>query len=138
MGDGPLEPLVRRASDVNTNVCLVPAVPPTEVLSYTVGADIGVCAIEDICQSYHLSLPNKLFEYIAAGLPLVVFPRPDQVEIIDNCGNGWVVAEDLDSLVEFLDSLDRRKLKERQANATAAMGRFAWEHDASQYPEIFA
>jgi glycosyltransferase involved in cell wall biosynthesis len=48
------------------------AVPPDELLAYTRGADIGVIPIHDTCRSFSLCNPSKLYEYVAASLPLVV------------------------------------------------------------------
>ena len=35
------------------------------------GASVGLALIQPICLSYRMSLPNKLFEYVAAGLPVL-------------------------------------------------------------------
>lgn len=137
MGDGPLGPQVRDAADQHDNVSFIPAVPPDEVLEHTIGADVGVCAIENICLSYHLSLPNKLFEYIAAGLPLVIFPRPDQQVIVEECGNGWVIEEDANALTAFLDNLDRAQIESGRHNARISMQRFSWHEEARRYAAVY-
>lgn len=46
-------------------------VAPDRVLAAIGGADLGLMLIQPICRSYDLSLPNKLFEYAAAGLPIL-------------------------------------------------------------------
>jgi len=58
--------------DVADRVRIIPAVPQTELLAYAAGADVGVIPILNVCRSYDLCCPGKLFEYIAAGLPLAV------------------------------------------------------------------
>jgi glycosyltransferase involved in cell wall biosynthesis len=138
MGKGPLEPLIREAADRVENIHLVPPVEPDQVLAYSSGADVGLCIIEDCCLSYRYSLPNKFFESITAGLPLVVFPCPDQVEIVSRYANGWVVEESASALVEFLDRLTREDLQTRKKNADASRTEFDWDSDAKQYAEIFS
>ena len=49
---------------------LHPAVRPQILAEYTASADVGMCLIEDTCLSYRYCMPNKLFEYFAAGVPL--------------------------------------------------------------------
>jgi glycosyltransferase involved in cell wall biosynthesis len=52
------------------------AVPPGGVIDSLRGATAGLALIQPICLSYELSLPNKLFEYVLAGLPILVSDLP--------------------------------------------------------------
>lgn len=45
--------------------------PHEELLELTAGASVGMCCIVDSSLSYRLSLPNKLFEYVLCGIPVV-------------------------------------------------------------------
>ena len=101
------------------------------------GADVGLCMIEDCCLSYHLSLPNKFFEYISAGLPLIISPCPDQEEIVAACGNGWIVSGSESALTEFLDQLTREELQRKKIVASKSRSRFDWDKDARKYVKIF-
>ncbi len=49
----------------------LPAVPPAEVTAWVAGADVDVMAILPADLNSRLSTPNKLFESIAAGVPVV-------------------------------------------------------------------
>ena len=59
-----------------------------ELINYTAGADIGLALIENISISYYYALPNKLFEYIMAGLPLLSSDLPQMKEIIEKYNVG--------------------------------------------------
>jgi glycosyltransferase involved in cell wall biosynthesis len=50
---------------------------------WTCSADIGISLIEPITLSYSLALPNKMFEYIMAVLPVICTDLPAMKEIID-------------------------------------------------------
>ena len=54
-----------------------PFVHPTDLPDFTVGADLGACLIEPLTESLRLSLPNKLFEYLNAGVPVLASPLPE-------------------------------------------------------------
>ena len=52
-------------------VKLLPSVALRDLLAHTAEADVGVTLLQDTCLNHRLALPNKLFEYIAAGVPVV-------------------------------------------------------------------
>ena len=58
-------------------------VPSEQVTSYADSADIGIAPIENACLSYYYCSPNKLFEYILAGLPVVASNFPEMAAIIN-------------------------------------------------------
>jgi glycosyltransferase involved in cell wall biosynthesis len=51
---------------------LIDTVPARTLTSYLRTADIGVHPMEDICLNHQLALPNKLFDYVFAGIPVAV------------------------------------------------------------------
>jgi glycosyltransferase involved in cell wall biosynthesis len=54
-----------------------PPVSLESLLSYTAQADVGVSLLEASCENHRLALPNKVFEYMAAGVPVVVSVLPE-------------------------------------------------------------
>lgn len=65
-----LAALARRVG-VAERVHFAPPVPSTEVPGYLAAADAGLSPIHGDAASYDLALPNKLFEFVHAGLPIV-------------------------------------------------------------------
>jgi glycosyltransferase involved in cell wall biosynthesis len=94
MGYGMLEPQVMESVRQNANVHFQPAVPYEEVLNYTGDADVGLVSVKPVCLSYLYCLPNKLFESIQAGIPVLVNDLPDCVALIEEFGIGARVAND--------------------------------------------
>ncbi|MBK6657804.1 MAG: glycosyltransferase [Proteobacteria bacterium] len=56
-------------------------------------ADYGTIFAPNICLSYYYSLPNKLFEYIVCGLPIVTTPLYDMRMLIQSEGIGATTAD---------------------------------------------
>jgi glycogen synthase len=81
------------ALTVSDRVRLVPKVPPASVVPYVAEADVGVNPLARY-PGGDRALPNKLFEYLHAGLPMVVSDSPAMAEIVRRHGLGEVAAVD--------------------------------------------
>jgi glycosyltransferase involved in cell wall biosynthesis len=95
MGDGPLSGTLQRmiaAEGVGDRVKMIPAVPYQELLSWTASADLGLLVVQpDYSTSVKLSLPNKLFEYLMAGLPVLTSEMDAIVATLREYGAGDVI-----------------------------------------------
>lgn len=94
MGYGPLQHLVDEAAARMPHVHVHPAVPYEEVLAHTRSADVGLVSVKPTCLSYLYCLPNKLFEYLLAGVPVLSNDLPDCRALIEQCDSGQVVHDD--------------------------------------------
>lgn len=70
--------------DVHDRVIFAGTIDQKELINYTAGGDVGISLIENISISYYHALPNKLFEYIMAGLPVLCSDLPQMKKIIDD------------------------------------------------------
>jgi glycosyltransferase involved in cell wall biosynthesis len=85
MGEGGLRDELERAAKsygLSERVRFVGMAQPDELLDLTADADVGVCLIEPLTESLRLSLPNKLFEYVAAGVPVLASPLPEIERVV--------------------------------------------------------
>jgi glycosyltransferase involved in cell wall biosynthesis len=60
-----------RSEGVADRVEFAGAVSPAELVETISEASVGLALIQPVCLSYRMSLPNKVFEYVAAGLPVL-------------------------------------------------------------------
>jgi glycosyltransferase involved in cell wall biosynthesis len=95
MGDGPLSGTLQRmiaVEGVGDRVKMIPAVPYQELISWTASADLGLLVVQpDYSTSVKLSLPNKLFEYLMAGLPVLTSEMDAIVATLREYGAGDVI-----------------------------------------------
>lgn len=127
MGYGTYEEEIKDFAARYANIHFHEAVHPDEVMQYTAGADVGVCLIENTCLSYYFSLPNKLYEYTLAGVPVIVSQFPEMSKLVSEFDNGWgtlVREESLLSLVEKIDSLG---IEAKRQNSIKARGKIGWD-----------
>ena len=72
MGYGPLIDLVKSAQSNYQNIYYHPTVSPIDLMNYTSSADYGLLLYENSCKNHYYCMPNKLFEYCMAEIPLLV------------------------------------------------------------------
>ncbi len=82
MGYGNLKNRIIGYAEKNNNIFFHDAVSPENLLDYTCSADFGICTIEDTCLSYRYCLPNKMFEYLMAEIPVIASDLPEMKKII--------------------------------------------------------
>lgn len=128
MGYGPLEEALRQqAKSKHFYVC--PAVDPEILLNYTAAADIGLCLIEDVCLSYHLSLPNKLFEYVMARIPIVASDLPEIRKVVHGNQIGACIPSwDIQSIVDTVCAVKKIPMVELQERLEKLAKAYSWKN----------
>lgn len=85
LGDGQLRKKLKKIvakHDIIKRVHFHDAVSQKELLRYTSSADGGIIPYQATCLNNYLCTPNKLFEFIAAGLPVLAADMPEMRKII--------------------------------------------------------
>lgn len=143
LGNGLLVPHLKElATDlgVEAKVYFHPAVPPSDLAPYTAGGDIGVSLIEDVCLSYHYCLPNKLFEYMQAGFPVIVSNLPEMRKVVEEHKVGLVLDSwDPEIISSEINAFWGHDLyRTYSENAVKAARIFCWEREENKLTELYA
>lgn len=130
MGYGALQDEIINITKVYKNIFFQPAVPHNIILDYTSSADVGISGLVDLssCLSYYYSLPNKIFEYLMAELPIIVpnaiemknFVLEKQVGVVLNENN----CEELNKAINYMIEIDRNKF---HLNIINTKNTYNWE-----------
>jgi glycosyltransferase involved in cell wall biosynthesis len=135
----PLRELARREG-VEDRVHFTAGVPLGDLLSYTAGADVGVIPYRNVGLNNYYTSPNKLFEYCAAGVPVVASRFPELVKVVEGLGIGATFdperPEDIAAAVNgVLD--DDAALARARTNVARAASLFTWENESAKLLEVY-
>ena len=133
---GALEELVAERG-LGARVKFHSSVPHAELLSWTAGAFCGVSLLRDTCLNHKYSLPNKLFESIAVGCPMVASNNPEIAAFVAEHGIGEVC--DPDDPADIAAAIERLAARRdaAAASARAAGERFRWEHEETTLLDLY-
>ena len=135
-----LEGQARRAG-LSDRVRFIGPVPNDELLSYTAAADVGMCCIMNSSLSYYWSLPNKVFEYMMAGIPSVTSDFPEMGRLVRREGIGEVCnpsdPRDIGRAVARIIR-DPAHAQGLRAGARAAAERYHWGVEERRLHEVYA
>lgn len=121
-------------------ITFISNVPWEEMMRYTKSADAGVCLDKDTNINYRFSLPNKLFDYISAGIPMIASDLPETGKILREYGCGIVIQEVTpEKISNALLELKNNTLKraELKRNAVAAAEKLNWEIESEKVKEFY-
>ena len=151
MGSGPEEGHVRGIVGTlaaRDRIHFLPPVPPAELLDWVASADVGAMVNQPTTLNEQLSTPNKLFECITAGTPVVSSDFPERRRIVLDGADGplgrvcdptdpGAIAAAIRSILD-LDVAEARAL--RQRCLAAGRGRLGWaaqfEHALEAYADV--
>jgi len=132
VGDGDVIPLLKQSVEKNgltDKVLFIPKQSPGNLLHYTANSDLGLTLDKDTNINYRFSLPNKLFDYIHAQIPVLASPLVEVKTIIDEFGIGCCIEnhtpEHIAEKIRFMLS-DRESREIWKKNLKLAAEKLNW------------
>jgi glycosyltransferase involved in cell wall biosynthesis len=127
IGDGPLRDTVEVASGRSARVHLMNPVKYPDLVGFISSADYGLCIIEPVSLSYRHALPNKLFEFAFAGLPVVASNLPDMAALVRDHSLGVSVEPSAEGVAKGL-----KLVKGFQVPDPLTLTALGWESQAEK------
>ena len=120
------------AEQLEERVIFMPRMPYNELLGLTQLCDLGLTLDKDTNINYRYSLPNKLFDYLRAGIPVLASDLSEVQKIVETYHTGWIVekvdpqlmANQINDLIDNPDVYLKVK-----ANLAEASNQLSWEKE---------
>lgn len=121
-------------------VLFVPKQPVGILRKYTAASNLGITLDKANNINYKLSLPNKLFDYIHAGIPVLSSDLPELKNIIVGYNIGKICSDhdpkNISRLIDEMLSSDDQ-IKKWEANTTIAAKELNWDKEKERLLSIF-
>ena len=138
--NGTLQEMAGKAGLSDCFVFL-PPVPSEKLPQITVDADMGFILFRNTCLNHYYSLPNKLYEYMMAGVPVIASCFPELKRVIDETGCGVTVdpesPKEIFSAVKKLAGNPALRKAMSEAGRKAAMEQYNWEPQREKLTGIY-
>jgi len=143
IGDGNIRDKLKQITSdlgLENKVEFIGRVPMEELWNYTSKAHIGISLEENLGLNYQFALPNKLFDYIQARLPVVVSDLPELSATVNQYGIGSILK---DRTPEKLGEVFTKMLKDElpvgmyYTNLEIAARELCWEREEEKLIRIF-
>ncbi len=109
---------------------------------YTQQARVGLTIEEDLGLNYHYALPNKLFDYIQARVPVIVANLPEMKNIVDNYKVGYTITERspiiLASRIKQVLNMPVEQAELMEQNLEKAAQLLCWENESEKLLQIYS
>ena len=140
-GGDVIDILKKMADDLNLNhkITFIPKVPFEELQYYTAKASLGVSLEKDTNINYRFMLPNKLFEYIQAGVPVLVAPMVEMKKVVETYGVGETIkSHDPKEIARRITEMigNPEKLRKYRQNCKKAAIELNWEKEKKELVKI--
>lgn len=120
-------------------VMFVQRMPYEKMMQYTMACDLGLSFDKNTNLNYRFSLPNKIFDYIQAGLPILASRLPEVEKIIAGYDIGGLIdSHDPEHIAGKIISIlnDKESLARWQKNVQLASAELNWEEEVKKFPDI--
>jgi glycosyltransferase involved in cell wall biosynthesis len=146
MGFGPAQAEVEAmaaSARFRDRVRMLEPVAPDELLDWTASADVMLMAIQPTSVNHRYTTPQKLWEAIAAGTPVVATDLPGMAEIVRETGCGILVdatdpADIARAIREIVDAPAEERRAMRERTWRAGQERYNWERESEVLLALYA
>ncbi len=140
VGNGDAVPhLKKMVAEMNLEkrVIFKPKQPYLDMLQYTLNADCGLSLDKPLSPNYQFSLPNKVFDYIKCGLPLVVSDVVEVREIVEKYQIGKICDEVTPQVIaDNVMGIKSLEINIKKSNIEKAAQENRWEEEKKKLAAV--
>jgi glycosyltransferase involved in cell wall biosynthesis len=125
---------------LSDRIKFISKVPWHELMRYTKSVDAGLSLDKNTNLNYLFSLPNKLFDYLSAGIPVIATDLPEIAKILNKFCCGILIAKpDPEEISKAIIKLrdDKSLVLDLKRNAVAASESVNWEKESIKVEKLY-
>lgn len=142
LGSGDYQKKLKEYAAEDKQVYFIDEVPQKDLLEHTIGlADMGIIPYAGDCLNNYYCTPNKLFEFIAAGIPILTNDLPEVAKVVAGYDIGKVVdIFDTQKVALILDDIlaGHEQIDRYRCNIAGIQKEYSWEYEAHILLDIYA
>lgn len=125
--------------NLEDTVKFIGQVSPSQLKSITPRADLGLSLEEDFGISYRYALPNKIFDYTHAGIPVLGTNLPEIKNTIEKFGIGKTIQNHTPQhIAELIHEMLEEGKSPYVENLKKAAEVFNWENEEQKLEKIYS
>jgi glycosyltransferase involved in cell wall biosynthesis len=142
-GDGDLTSQLKELvveMKLESKVKFLGRLPLHQLHEVTCQADLGISLEEDLGLNYRFALPNKLFDYIQAGVPVLVSNLPEMRRIVERYQVGMIAETyQWEEVSELMNTalFDQEKSQVWKQNLPKAAKELCWENEEKVLRQVY-
>jgi len=135
-GDGRAIPMLKKKADLD-RVTFIDKMPYADLMQLTACCDLGLSLDKPMHKNYEFSLPNKIFDYALAGIPVLASPLPEikRVLLQYNFGRCIVSWEPHQLAKDILSALGDEEYPKWKQNTREVVNHCNWETETQPLRE---
>ncbi len=124
--------------NIKEKVILIKKIPKKELMSFTFNADLGISIDKNTNLNYYNSLPNKIFDYLHAGVPILASKLPEIEKIILKYKIGWLIdSHEPKQIAEVINKIfSSSELMQYKQNTSLAAKELNWTNEKQNYLKL--
>ncbi len=141
VGKGDVVPALKKKSEDTNLYCriqFIDPVPYEQMLRFTAMADVGLSLDKDTNINYRFSLPNKLFDYIRMGRPILASNLIEVAQVVEGWNLGQLIkshsVEDISTAVLKMKEEGTEKYREGLKKASREL---SWEKEVESILAVY-
>lgn len=134
VGEGELVEEIVEAGVARGNIHYCPKVPHDQLVEYISSADGAFCLVDSHSLSDYLCLPNKLFEYAFAGVPVIASAFPDIEAVVNEYGLGVCIPREEEAIARAVGQLVQGNFRGPKKD----LAPLSWETQAANLRALYS
>ena len=138
IGDGDILKELKekvKLQNLNNKVKFLGKKSPEELKKLTLSASIGMSLEEDLGLNYRYALPNKVFDYLHANIPVIIADLPEMRALIEKYSIGEILTErSPEVLAKIIKQMTTKSYKKELAMAKEKLN---WSKEKKKLTSIF-